>query len=123
MRLLRAAANGDSTKMLKLYWISPAGPNNTKWLCRAADKENPIAQNRVGLLYSHGSEGLPKDMVKAFVWYQQAAANGSRDAHNEMLSIQQAFTADQFARLEELTMNWKPGQCERDLAEASRPGQ
>ena len=75
--LWRGADKGDTEKQLKLYWQSPKGSENTRWVCRAADQGHPAAQSRLGFLYSYGGEGLPKDMAKALMWYRLSASNGS----------------------------------------------
>lgn len=115
LRLQNAAVKGDAEKQLTLYWESSTGPDNTKWLCRAADQGNTVAQSRLGLLYSYGSEGLPKDMAKALMWYRLSASNGSQDASSEITKIQQTLTADQYTRSQELYQDWKPGLCELDI--------
>jgi hypothetical protein len=114
-RLKKGAEKGDAGKQLKLYWMLPTSPETTKWLCRAADQGHPVAQAQVGLLYSQGSEGLPKDIVKSFKWYQLAAANGSKKANDKTEEMQKGFTANQYQRLKALTRDWQPGQCERDI--------
>ena len=44
-----------------------------------------------------------------------AATYESQDSSTEIENIQQAFTADQYKQLEELTQHWKPGQYERGI--------
>jgi hypothetical protein len=113
--LWRGADKGDAEKQFKLYWQLPTGPENTRWVCRAADQGHPAAQSRLGFLYSYGSEGLPKDTAKALMWYQLSASNGSQDASSEITRIQQTLTADQYTRSQELLRDWQPGLCELDI--------
>jgi len=114
-RFLKVAAKGDAVTQLKLYWVSSTGPNNTILLCRAADQGHPTAQSRLGLLYSSGAEGLPKDMAKALMWYRLSVSNGSRDVSNKITKFQQTLTTDQYTRSQELYQDWQPGLCELDI--------
>lgn len=46
---------------------------------RAADNDDPLAQNELAYLYAAG-KGTPQDNAKAFYWYQQAAEHGLASA-------------------------------------------
>jgi TPR repeat protein len=45
---------------------------------RAADKGNPIAQNRIARLYQSG-RGIPPDSIEAAAWHLAARAQGLDD--------------------------------------------
>lgn len=68
-----------------------------RWLMRAADEGNAVAQYRVGMLYRHGL-GVETDPAQALRWYEASALQGNRKAmHNlgvanaEGLGIPQNF--------------------------------
>jgi len=46
---------------------------SAKWFLRAAEKGQPNAQTRIGVLYENGL-GVEQDYKKALFWYQKAAA-------------------------------------------------
>ena len=113
--IVRGASKGNVSDMMKLYWANPTGPSATKWLCRVADMGKANAQSRVGLLYMQGTEGLPKNSVKAYVWYRLAAANGSEAASQQALMIKESLTARELIEAEKALEQWKPGECGKDL--------
>jgi len=111
------ALEGDPEAQMQLYWNDPSDSDALLWLCRAADQDNIEARYRLGLLYENGSEGVPKNMAKAYMWYQIAASTGSaiRSA-DQARRIREGLSVGQAARADTLVRDWKPGQCERDLA-------
>ncbi len=57
-------------------------PDAVKFLTRAADKGQAVAQYRLGTLYERG-QGVAADTIKAMHWYDLAADQGNRKAmHN-----------------------------------------
>jgi hypothetical protein len=62
--------------MFQRYWNDPQHKDAKKWLCRAADTGYSEAQYRLGLLYENGSEGVPKDSLRAYMWYQISVSAG-----------------------------------------------
>ena len=57
-------------------------PDAVKFLTRAADKGQAVAQYRLGTLYERG-QGVAADTIKAMHWYELAADQGNRKAmHN-----------------------------------------
>jgi len=113
----QAAKEGDAEAQLQLYWSIPS-PNRLKWLCRAADQGLPEARYRLGVLYEHGSEILPKDNVKSYQWYMLSTdlsddwAGGAREAAARR--IYEKLTPKQMTEAERLVSEWHPGQCEID---------
>jgi TPR repeat protein len=53
----------------------------------AAAGDAPEAMNRMGILYSTGAGGVPKDYVAALAWYQRAAESGSTGAMNNIATL------------------------------------
>jgi hypothetical protein len=116
-RQLQALANeGNADAQLQLYWNEPDHKDALKWLCRAADHGNAEAQYRLAVLYETGSNGVTKNLVKSYMWYQITASRGGymRPA-DQAQRLREILTAEQAIQAEALLRNWKPGQCEREL--------
>jgi len=105
------------TKRPRLSGIHYIDINTLRELCRSADKDNTEAQYRLGLLYEMGSGTVvPKDPVKAYMWYRLAASRGDYTMASEQAGrLQEKQTAEQIAHAEYLIQEWKPGQCEQEL--------
>jgi hypothetical protein len=87
-----------------------------RWLCRAADQGNNEAQYLLALFYETGSNGVTKDLVKSYMWYQISAfTEGNMRPTNQAQRVWNNLTAEQSIQAETLLRNWKPGQCEREL--------
>jgi localization factor PodJL len=86
-RLTQAANAGNARAQLivGLKYLDSTPPNQSeaaKWLTKAADAGEPVAQYRLGGLYERGT-GVAADPVKAVRLYLAAANQGSRKAmHN-----------------------------------------
>ncbi len=70
---------------------SPANPAEAAALAgplaatvAAANRGDPIAQNQLGVKYSQGEDGLPRDDVKAVEWYRKAANQGLPKAQTNL---------------------------------------
>jgi hypothetical protein len=115
-----ASSSALTDNPLQMYWNDPKHPDAKMWLCRSADTGYPEAQYRLGLLYENGSEGIPRDMVRAYMWYRISASTGNyMRAADQAQRIQENLTSDQLAQAEMLIQKREPGQCERDLAPGS----
>ena len=51
-----------------------------KWFSLAAEQGSAWALMNIGLLYTHGGDGLPQDYVKAIDFFRKAAEGGDPDA-------------------------------------------
>ena len=82
---LANAGNARAQLVVGLKYLESTPVNEkeaAKWLQRAADAGEPVAQYRLGTLYERG-RGVPTDAAKAMRWYQAAANQGNRKAmHN-----------------------------------------
>ena len=85
---LTAAANAGNPRaelIVGLKYLDGVPSNDgeaAKWLARAAEAGEPVAQYRLATLYESG-RGVAADPAKAVRWYQAAANQGSRKAmHN-----------------------------------------
>ena len=103
---LSALANGGNAKaetIVGLKYVDGTGvPVNeaeaAKWLDRAAQQGEPVAQYRLATLYERG-RGVPADAAMAIKWYLAAAQAGNRKAmHNLAVAYAQgAGTAKDYA--------------------------
>ncbi len=101
----------DGTALFALY-LSERDPERAwTWLCSAALKGHPVAQNTMATRYRDGQPPVDRDPVRAYLWYSQALANGlaAADALRGDLirEMSPADRADARARAE----TWKPGGC------------
>ena len=105
---LTASANAGNARaqlIVALKYLDSVPANDgeaIKWLVRAAEAGEPVAQYRLGTLYERG-RGVALDTAKAARWYQAAANQGSRKA---MHNLAVAFT--------------EGAGVKKDFAEASR---
>ena len=56
-------------------------------------------------MYSNG-EGVPKDDVNAYAWYNVASANGYDDGSKNRDIIAKRMTPEQIAKAQELSKVW-----------------
>ena len=49
-------------------------------MSRAAEQGSSWAQAEIGLLYTHGGDGLPQDYGKAIEYFRKSADEGNADA-------------------------------------------
>ena len=68
---------------------------------KAAEQGNAMAQLTLGVMYYKG-EGVLKDYVTAYAWWNIAAANGNANAKKVKPILAKQMTADQIAKAEEL---------------------
>ena len=70
---------------------------------RAAERGNPIAQNRVARIYAAG-RGLPRDLVEAAKWHMLASRQGLPDPWLD--DAVKGLTPAERARAEEAVRRW-----------------
>ena len=73
----------------------------------AADQGLARAQFNLGLMYSDG-EGVPKDPIRAYSWWNLAAAQGHEGAKKNKKSIGDRMTPPQIAEAEKISSEFKP---------------
>lgn len=79
-------APGDS----QTFHVHPAHEgdgNNYEWAIQEANKGNPVAEYEYGYMFKNGF-GVPKDRMQAIHWFSQAAAQGYRDASQQVINLQ-----------------------------------
>jgi hypothetical protein len=102
-RWIRKAADDlHTTARLVTGQSGPYDAREGKWLRRGAELGFADAQRRLGFNYSSG-EGVPKDYVRAYAWWNIAAAQGDTSAAEIRDVLQSSMTADQIARAQELS--------------------
>ena len=74
--------------------LPPPQPVDTvRDLLNAAEAGSPVAMDRIGQMYEHGSGGLPRDATEAFRWYSKAASAGQATALYHLGSLYEAGIA------------------------------
>ena len=77
-----------------------------KWVRKAADQGDALAQFSLGGLYAQGALGVSKDIVEAHKWWNLATAQGHEKAREERDKLAQDMTADQIAEAEQRAREW-----------------
>jgi len=72
-----------------------------------ADKGNGSAQFSLGFIYGKGL-GVPQDYVRAHMWFDLAAAQGTKGAAEWRERIAAHMTPAQIAEAQKLAREWKP---------------
>jgi hypothetical protein len=112
---VRALAEaGDKSAQLYLYRSSKE-PQRLIWLCRSADSGLVEASYRLGRLYQHGQQGLPRDHARAYLWYRLASVGGHIQGRIELEDMLSEMSARQIDKGRRLFREWKPGQCELEI--------
>ena len=81
-------------------------PFQVKTLCKCK-LGYPKAQYNLGVMYANG-EGVPKDDVQAYLWFNLAAAQGDELARTNRDNIEKQMTKAQIAKAQKLIREWKP---------------
>lgn len=95
--LKRKAQHGDARAQYELGRRCTEQKNYRcalEWLQKAAEQGHAGAQNRLGVMYERG-EGVPMDLVQAYVWFTRAAASQNTYAAANRLSLERRLTAEQ----------------------------
>jgi TPR repeat protein len=77
------------------------------WWRKAADQGDMDAQYELGVLYQKG-EGVPKDLVLAYMWENLAAAQGEEEARKLRNALERSMTLEQVGEAQKFSRNWKP---------------
>ena len=78
-----------------------------KWWRRAANQGDNSAQVSLGWMYQSG-EGVLKDYVLAYKWYNLAAAQGNKQAPKFRGNLVKLMTPSQIAEAQRLAREFKP---------------
>jgi TPR repeat protein len=66
-----------------------------------AEQGNAKAQNLLGVMYRRG-QGVARNSVRAFLWFNRAAARGDAAAKAELHDVSQTMTREEFAQAREM---------------------
>ena len=72
-----------------------------KWYRKAAEQGNARAQNNLGLMYATG-EGVPENVINAYVWLSISAAQGGEDAKTLTNTVADRMTREQIGEAQSL---------------------
>ena len=82
-------------------------PEAFKLYSQAAQKGHALAQYNLGLMYLAGN-GIPKDLVKAYMWLSLAAAQKVPEAVKNRDYLEAKMSPSQLAEARKLANDWKP---------------
>jgi len=86
--------------------IPPDPQEAAKWYRMAAAQGNTDAQFNLGVLYSKG-QGVPLDLIQAYVLFELASANGDADAIESRDMVGEKLSPAQLRQAQTLVKNWK----------------
>jgi TPR repeat protein len=66
-----------------------------------AEQGNAKAQNVLGVMYRKG-QGVARNSVRAFVWFNRAAARGDAQAKAELRDVSQTMTPEELSQAREM---------------------
>ena len=101
---MEEAAAGDVLLGLRIPQNDAEG---AKWNLYAAERGDDRYQYRIGLMYEEG-RGVPRDYVRAYMWYSLAVTNGWEGSGHRRDQIAEKMTPDQIAEAQRLAKEWKP---------------
>jgi uncharacterized protein len=96
--------NADAQFNLGMLYERHRYTGAAKWYREAADQGLEDAQ--LGLLYAKG-QGVPRDDVQAYMWFELAAAQGDQSAANNREAAARRMTPDQIAEAQRLAHEWR----------------
>ena len=67
------------------------------WFRRAAEQGNAIARDDIGTMY-YNRQGVPKDYVRAYMWFDLSADNGFATAAKSREIVAKKLTPTQIAQ-------------------------
>jgi uncharacterized protein len=69
-------------------------------------KGESLSQLWLGVFYAKG-EGMPKDTVRAYMWFDIALAQGMKEAGGSLVEVSKSMTPDQLAEATKLSRAWQ----------------
>ena len=85
--------------------MRPDPKRGAKWLRRAAEQGLASAQGNLGYLYGKG-EGVPRDLVRAHMWFSLAVSGGSKEAGRNREALAQGMTEGEIREAQEMARQW-----------------
>lgn len=101
----------DGTALFALYLSENDTERAWTWLCAAALKGHPVAQNTMATRYRYGQAPVDQDSRRAYLWYSQALANGLTAADALRSDLIKTMTPEALNEARTSAKTWKPGGC------------
>ncbi|MFZ1640333.1 MAG: tetratricopeptide repeat protein [Candidatus Contendobacter sp.] len=105
----KAADQGDALAQVNLGSMYAEGqgvPRDfqeaLKWYRKAADQGYAPAQFNLAAIYAEGQEGIPQDLVMAYVWFSRSAMLGDEDAQLAQKQVGARLNSAQKMRAQQL---------------------
>jgi len=102
----------DGTSLFALYLSESDSERGWTWLCAAALKGHPVAQNTMATRYRYGQAPVDRDPVRAYLWYSQALTNGLAAADALRSDLSKEMTPADLIQARASAKTWKPGGCQ-----------
>lgn len=80
-----------------------------KWMRKAAEQGHGIALNALATMHWHGSEGVKKNPVLAYMLFTLAASKGVPSASGNRKQLETTLPTSQIEKGKHLAATWKPG--------------
>jgi TPR repeat protein len=74
----------------------------------SAEQGYAYAQYDLGNMYERGQEGIPKDYVLAYMWWNLSGSNGNKNTVHNREIIEKRMSPSQIEKAQEMARNWKP---------------
>ena len=91
----------------KGHGVPESDLESVKWYRRAADQAHPGAQCQLGDMYLYG-QGVPKDIVAAYMWFSLSAARGNSQAGEYRDNLAREMKPAQIAEAKARAEAWRP---------------
>jgi uncharacterized protein len=96
-----------------MYYTGNAVPQDHKlalyWFRKSAEQGHPEAQYALGLMYRYHVDGMPQDVVIAYMLWNLAAANGHANAANQRAAVAKQMSQEQIEEAQSMSRVWKVG--------------
>ena len=111
----KAAEQGDAEAQnsMGFFYFNGIGvlrdyDEGLKWYRKAAEQGNAMALHNLGLMWGKDSllSPFPQDNVKAYMFFNLAAAKGFEDSEARRNKIEKRMTKEQIAEGQKLTREW-----------------
>lgn len=86
-----------------------------KQVCKESNMQDPNYMYRIGDFYWFGTSPYPKDLVRAYIWYNLAASQGHYWASRAVKRVADLLSEKELKEAKNILENWQPEKCEDDL--------
>ncbi len=103
--LFLVPAHGSAQDSLSVSCAAVRVSSSVEVTRSCAEQGDALAQFILGLMYTNG-DGVPEDLVYAYMWFNLSAAQGDETARNHKDIIEQRMTREQIAEAQRLSREW-----------------